>query len=125
MPKPTMNRAIPGAVLAVVIGVLAAGCGGSGSPHPSHAALLQGFGDTVGAKLAKGSGSTAFVVSQMGDSWLLQVCQEKSDAALQGVTAAKAEADFAAGYNSTAPAGAPPAKTVFGRISQGCRAEGV
>jgi hypothetical protein len=120
-----MNRAIPGAVLAVVIGVLAAGCGGSGSPHPSHAALLQGFGDTVGAKLAKGSGSTAFVVSQMGDSWLLQVCQEKSDAALQGVTAAKAEGYFADGYNSTAPAGAPTAKTVFGRISQGCRAEGV
>ena len=66
-----MTRAIPGTILALAIGLLVAGCGGSGTPHPTHAALFQGFGDTVGAKLAKGGASTASdVVSQMGNSWL-------------------------------------------------------
>jgi hypothetical protein len=117
---------MPGAIVALAIGLFAAGCGGSGSPHPTHAALLQTFGDTVGAKVVKGGGSTpSEVIGQMGNSWLLQVCQEKSDAALQGVTSAKAEAYFAAGYDSSAPAGAPTAKTVFGRISHGCDLEGL
>jgi hypothetical protein len=122
-----MKRGIPGAVVAFVIGVVAAGCGGSATPHPTHAALLEGFGDTVGARLVKGGGgpTTSQVISRMGNSWLLQVCQEKSDAALHGVTSAKAEAYFATGYDSTAPVGAPPAKTVFAQIRQGCAAEGV
>ena len=121
-----MKRALPGAALALTIAAFVAGCGGSATPHPTHAALFQGFGDTVGAKLVKGRGATASeVIGQMGNSWLLQVCQEKSDAALQGVTSARAETYFAAGYDSTAPADAPTARTVFGRISQGCAAEGL
>jgi hypothetical protein len=117
---------MPGALVALVIAGFATGCGGSGTAHPTHAALLETFGDTVGAKVVKGGGSTpSEVISQMGNSWLLQVCQEKRDAALQGVTSAKAEGYFAAGYDSTAPAGAPTAKTVFGRISHGCDVEGV
>jgi hypothetical protein len=122
---PTMKRAMLRAAAALAICVFAAGCGGSGSPHPTHAALFQTFGDTVGAKVVKGGSTPSQVISRMGNSWLLQVCQEKSDAALQGVTSAKAEADFAAGYDSTAPAGAPTAKTVFGRISRRCDLEGV
>jgi len=86
---------------------------------------LEGYGDKVGAYLTKRRPGASDVVSQMGNSWLLQVCQEKSDAALQGVTAAKAETYLGTGYHSTAPADAPSAKTVFGEISQGCAAEGV
>lgn len=121
-----MRRAVVSAVAALVIGAFAAACGGSSTHQPTHAALLQGFGDTVGASLVKGGRPTpSDVIIGMGDSWLLQVCQEKSDAALQGVTAAKAETYFATGYDSTAPANAPSAKTVFGEISLGCSTEGV
>ena len=120
-----MKRAVPGAVVALAIGAFAAGCGGSSSHSPTHAALLEGFGDTVGAKVVKGGPTPSAVITGMGNSWLLQVCQEKSDAALQGVTSAKAETYFAQGYDATAPAGAPSAKLVFGQISQGCTAEGV
>jgi hypothetical protein len=120
-----MRRAIRGAVAAVAIGVFTAGCGGSASHNPTHASLLEGFGDTVGAKVLKGGPTPSAVITGMGNSWLLQVCQEKSDAGLEGVSAAKAESYFAQGYDATAPADAPPAKLVFGQISQGCTAEGV
>jgi hypothetical protein len=121
-----MRRAVGSAVAALVIGAFAAACGGSSTHQPTHAALLEGFGDTVGAKLVKGGGSTpSEVITGMGNSWLLQVCQEKSDAALQGVSAAKAETYFATGYDSTAPADAPAARTVFAKIALGCSSEGV
>ena len=122
-----MTRVLLAALAALVIGVLAAACGGgsgSASTHPTHAARIEGFGETLGASLKTGAGPSE-VISQMGNSWLLQVCQEKSDAALQGVTATKAETFFAQGYDATAPAGAPSAKAVFGQISAGCATEGV
>jgi hypothetical protein len=120
-----MNRAIAGAVAALAIGGFTAACGGSASPPPTHAALLETFGDTAGSNLtARTAATPRLVVYRLGDSWLLQVCQEKSDAALQGVTAARAEGYFARGYDATAPADAPSAKTVFGQISRGCTTEG-
>jgi hypothetical protein len=115
--------------------VLAAGCGNSAtaSTHPSYASLFARYGDTVGASAtATVSPTPAKLIANMermngnmGPDWLQQVCQTVSDATVVGIKFPKAEAGFAKGYDMTAPAGAPPARSVYARILGICATQGL
>jgi len=130
-----MKRPIATAAAGLSAVVLAAGCGNSAtaSTHPSYASLLASYGDTVGASAkATVSPTPAKLVANMegmdkvmGLDWLQQVCQTASDATVVGIKFSKAEADFAKGYDVTAPAGAPSARIVYGRIVGICASKGL
>jgi hypothetical protein len=122
-----VKQLIAAAAAALIAVTLAAGCGGSasaGTTKPKYASLFATYGDTVGAS-AKATVSptpTKLIANMermngtMGPDWLQQVCETVSDATVVGITASKAEAGFAEGYDVTAPAGAPPARAVYARI---------
>jgi hypothetical protein len=131
----SMNRTLAAAAAGLSAVLLAAGCGNSAtaSTNPSYASLLASYGDTVGASAkATVSPTPAKLIANMermdkvmGLDWLQQVCQTASDATVVGITGAKAAADFAAGYDVTAPAGAPSARIVYGRILGICASKGL
>jgi hypothetical protein len=130
-----MKQLIAAAAAGLGAVVLAAGCGNSASANtnPSYASLLASYGDTVGTSAkATVSPTPAKLIAgmermdgTMGPDWLQQVCQTASDATVVGITRAKAGADFAKGYDVTAPAGAPAARIVYGRILGICSSEGL
>jgi hypothetical protein len=130
-----MKRLIAAAAAGLIAVALAAGCGSSATAntHPSYASLLASYGDTVGtsasgivsptpAKLIAGMEA---MDGNMGPDWLQQVCETESDATVVGIKFTKAEADFAKGYDVTAPSGAPSALAVFGRIVATCASKGI
>lgn len=123
-----MNRTIAAVVTLLIGAVLASGCGGSSAAHPTHAQLLAGFGDVLGSSGAVASSPRATphdLIVAMGDSWVHQVCQEKTDAALEGMTSSRARGYFDKGYRATAPASAPAADVVFRQIAADCARQGL
>ncbi|MGH3430084.1 MAG: hypothetical protein ACRD3Q_17080 [Terriglobales bacterium] len=133
-----MKPVIAAAAAGLITVMLAAGCGNSASvssasAHPSYASRLASYGDTVGTSAtAIGSPTPAKLIAgmermdgTMGPDWLQEVCQAQSDATVVGIKFAKAEADFAKGYDITAPAGSPSARAVFASIVAVCGRNGL
>jgi hypothetical protein len=130
-----MKQIIAAAAAGLITVVLAAGCGGSATANtnPSYASLLASYGDTVGTSVggihsptpAKLIAAMERMDGTMGPDWLQQVCETQSNATVVGIKFTKAEADFAEGYNATAPAGAPSARAVFARIVGLCASKGL
>ncbi len=130
-----MKQLIAAAAAGLITVVLAAGCGSSAtaSTHPTYASLLASYGDTVGTSVggivsptpAKLIAAMERMDGTMGPDWLQQVCQTQSDATVVGIKFTKADADFAEGYNATAPAGAPSSRVVFARIVGMCASKGL
>jgi hypothetical protein len=125
-----MKHLIAAAAAGLIAVMLAAGCGGSStaSTHPSYASLLASYGDTVGTSAGgivsptpvKLIAAMERINGTMGPDWVQQVCETQSDATVAGIKFSKAEADFAKGYDATAPAGVPSARVVFARIVGMC-----
>lgn len=130
-----MRQRVAAAAAALIMLMLAAGCGGSASAstNPSYASLLASYGDTVGTGIggivaptpAKVIAAMERMDGTMGPDWLQQVCETQSDATVAGIRFAKTEADFAKGYDATAPEGAPSARVVFAGIVSTCASEGL
>ena len=120
-----MKRTIATATAGLIGVVLAAGCGGSATAntHPSYSAQLVSFGDALGTRGA--SATPGALITRMGSDWLHQVCQAQSDGKLVGMKSSKLESSFAQGYEKTAPAGAPSARTVYVHILEGCTTLGL
>jgi hypothetical protein len=130
-----MKQIIAAAAAGLIAVMLAAGCGSSStaSTNPSYASLLASYGDTVGTSAgrivsptpAKLIAGMERINAPLGADWLQQVCQTQSDASVVGINFSKAEADFAKGYDVTAPARAPSAGVVFVTIRRMCASKGL
>jgi hypothetical protein len=130
-----MKQLIVAAAAGLITVLVAAGCGGSAtaSTDPSYASLLASYGDTVGTSVggivsptpAKLIAAMERMDGTMGPDWLQQVCETQSNATVVGIKFPKAEADFAKGYNATAPADAPSVRGVFARIVGMCASKGL